>query len=90
MNKTLRKFPFLGTGEEIRNAYIPDGVGWKEYYIWLSDLALLPDNVLTELAYNNLRLDVELLLGERGKITKGLDLPVFLSNNLLERTFCGV
>jgi len=27
---------------------------------------------------------VELLLGERGKITIGLDLPVFMSNNLLE------
>lgn len=65
MNRTLAKFPFLGTGEEIVKSYIPAGVGWKEYYIWMSDMALLDIKQLEDLAFSELRFDLQLLLGDR-------------------------
>ena len=85
MNRTLSKFPFLGTAEEINRNYIPAGVGWKEYYIWLSDMALQSDEVLEELA-NDLRLDIQLLLGERLSHLPGgvhFTTPVLMSPNML-------
>ncbi len=85
MNRTLTKFPFLGTGKEIAMSYIPSGVGWKEYYIWLSDMALLPEYELEEWAQSNLRLDIQLLLGERKmEVGRGFKNPVTMSHNMLQ------
>ena len=85
MNRTLTKFPFLGTGKEIVMNYIPSGVGWKEYYIWLSDMALLPEYKLEEWAQSNLRLDIQLLLGERNVDSgRGFKNPVTISHNMLQ------
>jgi len=63
MNRTLQKFPFLGTGREIYDNYIPARAGWKEYYIWLSDMALVRSDQLEELANTTNRLDLKLLAG---------------------------
>lgn len=36
-DKLQEKFPQLGSREEIRQKYVK-GMGWKNYYLWLSDL----------------------------------------------------
>ena len=62
MNRTLSKFPFLGSGEEIARRYIPEGVGWKEYYIWLSDMALRDLRILEKVPD---REDIKLLVASK-------------------------
>lgn len=79
MNRTLAKFPFLGTGEEIVNRYIPEGVGWKEYYIWLSDMALRDINILSNFPYRN---DIQLLLS--AKKGEGFATPKIMTDNMLQ------
>ncbi|GAG69067.1 unnamed protein product, partial [marine sediment metagenome] len=78
MNRTLEKFPFLGDAVQISQNYIPLGTTWKEYYMWLSDLATLDYVILYQSAYGGIRMDIALLM-DRVRYNKDID-DVVVSN----------
>ncbi len=91
LNRTMKRFGYLGTPQEINRKYIPDGTSWKDYYLWLSDITANPDvHVVYNFAIEYNREDVLLVLDhelkERALIPTMLNVgyfnPLKLNDNL--------
>lgn len=81
LNRVLHRFGELGSGVEIREKYIPDGVSWKDYYLWLSGLLDSPIEMVKNLAFLHNREDLKILLGLESQVGS-FTLPVYIDDNL--------
>lgn len=82
LNRVLHRFSVLGSGVEIREKYIPDGVSWKDYYLWLSGLLDSPIEMVRNLAFIHNREDLKILLGLEESLMGGFTVPVYIDDNL--------
>ena len=87
LNRILSRYgDQLGSGQEIRNKYIPPGTSWKDYYLWLSGLLEGPRGMAYFIAVENDREDLMILLSiEPSKVGVGLGFktPQYISANLI-------